>query len=69
VKNGVNSEIVLDNTRAAYLPRIRGRAVWQFDREAEVQVPWMPTALARKLLKEVPEREVHEEKSAVILPF
>ncbi len=70
VKNGVNSEIILDNTRAAYLPRIRGRAVWQFDREIEVQVSWMSSSLARKMIQAVPERDaVQEEKEANILPF
>lgn len=70
VKNGVNSDIVLDNTRAAYLPRIRGRAIWQFDREIEVQVPWLTTAQAREMLQRVPERAVaQEEQKAEILPF
>lgn len=57
VKNSVNSEIVLDNNRAAYLPRIRGRAIYQFDREVEVQVMWLSNDKAREMLKALPTQE------------
>ena len=74
VKNGVNSEIVLGNARAAHIPRIRGRAIWQFDRELEVQVPWLPTAQARGMLQSLPAEQsgpasVKAVHDADILPF
>jgi hypothetical protein len=52
VKNEVNSRIVLDNDKADLLPRIKGRAIWQFDVEREVQVQHLPVNMARRLLPE-----------------
>ncbi|MDD5487166.1 MAG: FtsK/SpoIIIE domain-containing protein [Dehalococcoidales bacterium] len=54
VKNDTNSRIVLDNNKADQLPRIKGRAVWQFDVEREVQVQYLPVAAARRLLPQGP---------------
>jgi len=54
VKNETNSRIVLDNSKADQLPRIKGRAVWQFDVEREVQVQYLPVSIARRLLPEKP---------------
>ena len=53
VRNKVNSQICLDNDRAASLPGIRGRAIYQFDREREIQVMHLPPARARALLPAV----------------
>ena len=55
VKSEVNSRIVLgeNNDKAFHLPRIKGRAIWQWDVEREVQVEYMPVELARKLLPKV----------------
>lgn len=52
VKNEINSGIVLDNDKADLLPRIKGRAIWQFDVEREVQVQHLPVSMARSLLPE-----------------
>lgn len=41
VRNGVNSRICLDNDRAAYLPEIKGRCIYQFQKELELQVPFV----------------------------
>ena len=54
VKNETNSRIVLDNNRADLLPRIKGRAIWQFDVEREVQVQYLPVRAAKRLLPLVP---------------
>jgi S-DNA-T family DNA segregation ATPase FtsK/SpoIIIE len=50
VRNKVNSQICLDNDRAASLPGVRGRAIYQFDIEREVQVMHLPPSRARALL-------------------
>ena len=54
VKNETNSRIVLDNGKADLLPRIKGRAIWQWDIEREVQVQHLPVEVARKMLPKVP---------------
>lgn len=36
------------------LPRIKGRAIWQFDVEREVQVQHLPVGMAKRLLPKVP---------------
>lgn len=54
VKNRDNSRIILDNTKGAFLPPIKGRAIWQFDIEREVQVQHLPIELAKKLLPKIP---------------
>jgi S-DNA-T family DNA segregation ATPase FtsK/SpoIIIE len=41
VRNGVNSRICLDNDKAAYLPDIKGRCIYQFQKEIELQVPYV----------------------------
>lgn len=41
VRNTINSRICLDNDRAAYLPAIKGRCVYQFRSEYEMQVPYV----------------------------
>lgn len=52
--NAVNSEIILDNSAAAELPDIKGRAIWQVgNQQKEVQVMHLPTSKARKILKDV----------------
>jgi hypothetical protein len=50
VKNKINSEICLDNDKADRLPRHKGRAIFQFDREREVQVMHLPLPQARAML-------------------
>lgn len=53
VKNRDNSKIVLDNNKGAFLPPVKGRAIWQFDVEREVQVQHLPVEIARRLLPKV----------------
>lgn len=66
VKNAVNSDIILDNGKAAHLPRIKGRGIFQFDREREVQVMFLPVEQARKRLsKKFREQPVDKNKSVV----
>lgn len=51
VRNRVNSEICLDNDKAAILPGIPGRAIWQFgSTEREVQAMLLTPDEARKRL-------------------
>ena len=52
VRDEVNSRILLGegNTGAASLPTVPGRAIWQWDVETEVQVPWITTAEAAAYL-------------------
>lgn len=56
VKSEVNSRIILgeSNDKAFYLPRIKGRAIWQFDREREVQVQHLPVHIAKRMLPNSP---------------
>jgi S-DNA-T family DNA segregation ATPase FtsK/SpoIIIE len=54
VRNKTNSEICLDNDKADKLPRIKGRAVFQFDCERVVQVMHLPIQQAKALLPEQP---------------
>ena len=62
VKNEANSRIVLDNDRADRLPRIKGRAVWQFDVEREVQVQYLPVHVARNILPPEPTTKPVQEE-------
>lgn len=52
VRDEVNSRMVLDNDRAALIPEIPGRAIYQWERELEVQTLNLPVKKARKILKE-----------------
>ena len=69
VRDAVNSRIVLDNDKAAHIPaNIRGRAIWQWDRECEVQVMHLPINKAKKLLKNVPASETKGVKLVELSP-
>lgn len=52
VRDDVNSRMVIGNDRAAIIPEIPGRAIYQWERELEVQVPFLPIKKARKILRE-----------------
>ena len=55
VRNRVNSQICLDNDKAAALPGIQGRAIYQFgSTEKEIQTMLLTPAQARKLLPATP---------------
>ena len=58
MRDAVNSRIILDNDHAAKLPRIPGRAIWQYDQEIEAQTPYLPVSEARALAAKLPKREV-----------
>ena len=59
VRDATNSQMVLGNDRAAHIPNIPGRGIWQFDEELEFQGMYLPLKKAKKLLGEVPERSVN----------
>ena len=48
VRNETNSKICLDNHRAADLPDIPGRAIWQLAEQREVQTYYLPLEKARE---------------------
>jgi len=50
-RDAVNSRMLLDNDAAAMLPEIKGRAIYQWERQLEVQAPYLPVAEARLLLQ------------------
>jgi len=52
VRDEINSRICLGNDKAATMPFVEGRAIFQWDIETEVQTPYLPISQARKLLKE-----------------
>ncbi len=55
VRNEANSRICLDNDKAFRLPPIKGRGIFQFDVERQVQVMFLKVPeQARKLLPKVP---------------
>lgn len=47
-----NSLILLDNTRAAQIPTIPGRSIFQTDIEKEIQVPWLDRSDSLKYIEE-----------------
>lgn len=53
VRDEVNSRMVLGNPRAAEIPNIPGRGIWQFDKEIEFQGMYLPPKKAKKLLADV----------------
>lgn len=50
VMNRVNSQIVLDSDEASALPLIPGRAIYQTDRNIQVQVMYLPEGQAKELV-------------------
>ena len=58
VNGHVASNIVLGNRRAADLPHIQGRAIWQFGRDQqEVQTPFITEADANKIISDLISQE------------
>jgi S-DNA-T family DNA segregation ATPase FtsK/SpoIIIE len=51
MRDAVNSRMLLDNDAAATLPEVKGRAIYQWERQLEVQAPYLPVSEARQLLK------------------
>lgn len=59
--NHASSMTILDNTRAAHLPKIPGRAIWKTGLEmSELQTPYMTVEEVSKLLEPFKEREISE---------
>ena len=50
VRDEINSRICLGNDRAAHIPNVPGRGIFQFDVELEVQGMYLPPSQAIKLL-------------------
>jgi DNA segregation ATPase FtsK/SpoIIIE-like protein len=59
-----NSRVLLDSAAAADLPPRPGRAIWQWDRVVEVQLPLLEKAEARALLAAYEARGGGEEELA-----
>ena len=51
VRDEINSRMLLDNEKAALIPNISGRAVYQWDRELEVQTMFLPVKQAREIVR------------------
>ncbi|WP_028308760.1 FtsK/SpoIIIE domain-containing protein [Desulfitibacter alkalitolerans] len=68
VRDELNSRIVLDNGKGALIPNIPGRAVYQWEREIEVQSMYLPIKKARKLINNVRQVEWNVDQSQKRLP-
>lgn len=53
VRDAVNSQMLLDSDRAALIPQIKGRGIYQWDDELEVQTMKLLVKDAKKLLKDI----------------
>jgi len=54
VRDEVNSRILLDNEKAAHMQFNPGRAIYQWDKEIEVQCMHLPMEKARKIATKLP---------------
>jgi DNA segregation ATPase FtsK/SpoIIIE, S-DNA-T family len=77
VRDAINSRMLLDNDRAALIPVVKGRAIYQWDKELEVQIMYFPVeedAKLAKLMKEIEgctkpgEMVFNDKRSAKRLP-
>ena len=72
VDDGVNSRMVLDNDRAAYLPEIPGRCIVQWGRELEAQTMLLPPddpAIVEPLLAKTKRSDTEDDdKHGLVLP-
>lgn len=68
VRDELNSRMVLGNDRAALIPNIPERGIWQFDEETEFQGMYLPMGKAKKLLNGVEGRPPSVESSKRLLP-
>ncbi len=55
VRNELNSRMVLDSGRASLIPKIPGRAIYQWEQEIEIQAMHLPISKAKKLITEMKE--------------
>lgn len=58
VRDELNSRMVLDSGRAALIPNIKGRAIYQWETELEVQSMYLPVKQAKMLVADVKEKEI-----------
>ncbi len=63
VRDEVNSRMVLDNGKAALIPNIKGRAVYQWEMEIEVQSMYLPVKQARELVTDIKQEVMTYEQS------
>lgn len=63
VRDEVNSRMVLDNGRAALIPNIPGRAVYQWDSELEIQSMYLPVKQAKELIADIKQEVMTGEQS------
>jgi len=68
VRDEVNSRMVLDNGRAALIPNIKGRAIYQWETELEIQSMYLPVDRARGLLAKLDKGVQPLEQSPKRLP-
>lgn len=53
VRDGINSQMLLDNDHASLIPQIKGRGIYQWDDELEVQTMHLPVKTAKKMLRDI----------------
>jgi S-DNA-T family DNA segregation ATPase FtsK/SpoIIIE len=68
VRDELNSRMVLDNGRAALIPNIKGRAVYQWETELEVQSMFLPVKQAKSLIEGVQQEVLWYDQSYKRLP-
>lgn len=68
VRDEINSRIVLGNSKAAEILNTPGRAIWQHDKEIEVQAMDLSMTEAEKLLNGVERSVIHVESPKRLLP-
>lgn len=68
VRDELNSRMVLDNGKAAMIPNIPGRAVYQWESELEVQSMFLPVRQAKLLVSDIRQEVEPFEQSPKRLP-
>lgn len=68
VRDSINSRMLLDNDNAALIPNVPGRAIYQWERELEVQVMNLPIQKAKDLLNGVTRGCKFEQQYRKMLP-
>lgn len=69
VRDSTNSRMILDNDRAANLPEISGRAIYQWEKELEIQSMYLKIpSQAKKLIENVDGGILHVDATSKRLP-
>ena len=63
VRDEVNSRMVLDNSRASLIPNIKGRAIYQWEIELEIQSMFLPVKQAKELIADIKQEVLTCEQS------